>query len=87
MWKVQRINNELHTVTMRDTTDNEELDLLVPEQHRFPSQKKLEWVKTQTDARDVLKKKLNLGKKIAPYAAMAVILIEAVVIVLLMLRH
>lgn len=95
MWKVAEINNATHEVTMRHP-DGELMHLVIPENNRNSAISKLSYLKSQTDARDVVKeveatKKLADAKVIPaikrPWRLYAIIVAEAIAIILLLLRH
>ena len=62
MWKVSKINNSTHSVSMRHA-DGEVMSFVVPAEHAISSSIKMSYIKLQTDARSAVKK-LELESKI-----------------------
>jgi hypothetical protein len=54
MWKVSRINNSTHSVSLKHT-DGEIMEMIVPAEHTKSSNTKMSYIKQKTDARSVIK--------------------------------
>jgi hypothetical protein len=81
VWKITKINNETHEVTVT-RTDGSLINFVVPSEHTVTSKSKLDYIKSRTDAHDLLPKPII--KKLPNYWK-ALSMAQAIIIILLIL--
>jgi len=87
-WKITKINNGQHTVTLEDETDGEVMRLVIPAAHTKTSASKNEYVKSQTDARTAAKAANIVISSIKNINALyGIAIAEAIVIITLILTR
>jgi hypothetical protein len=74
-WQVVKINNATHELTLRHK-DGEELNTVIPTEHRHSDEVKFDWIASETGVRDKIR-----ARRIKP--AVYIALVEAFIIVAL----